>query len=254
MFKGGDSDYAAGDNAFLAALNDTDTFKNVVPTAGGSVQMIDRLFDNRTSLIIDPPDGRIPPLTPAGQERQAAADKGALFPAGPEDLSTALRCITWGVPRLGGNFGAGPYSYYQIFQTPKYVVLFMEVAHEARIIPLDGRPHLPAGVRQWEGDSRGRWEGKTLVVDTTNFSPKSFFMGSAENLHLTERFTRVTPDTINYQIRVEDPSTWTKPWTALIRLKQSDQNIYEFACHEGNDSMSGMLSGARAQEKAAGAK
>ena len=254
MFKSGDSDYAAGDNAFLAALNDTDTFKNVVPTAGSSVQMIDRLFDNRTSLIIDPPDGRIPPLTAAGLGRQAAVEKAALSPAGPEDLSTALRCITWGVPRLGGNFGAGPYSYYQIFQTPKYVVLLMEVAHEARIIPLDGRPHLPAGVRQWEGDSRGHWEGKTLVVDTTNFSPKSFFMGSTENLHLIERFTRVAPDTINYQIRVEDPTTWTKPWTAVIRLKQSDQNIYEFACHEGNDSMSGMLSGARAQEKASGAK
>src|SRR5262249_7364629 len=158
----GDSDYAAGDNAFLAALKDTDKFKNVVPTAGSSVQMIERAFDNRTSLITDPPDGRIPPLTAAGRARQDAADAAALHPTGPEDLSTALRCITWGVPRLGGNFGSGPYSYYQIVQTPKYVVLLMEVAHEARIIPLDARAHLPQSIRQWEGDSRGHWEGRTL--------------------------------------------------------------------------------------------
>ena len=249
MFKGGDSDYAAGDNAFLAALGDTDKFKNVVPTAGSSVQMIERVFDNRTSLIIDPPDGRIPPLTAEARARQAAVDAAALHPAGPEDLGPALRCITWGVPRLGGNFGSGPYSYYQIVQTPKYVVLLLEVAHEARIIPLDGRPHLPQSVRQWAGDSRGHWEGKTLVVDTTNFSSKSYYMGSAENLHLTERFTRVAPDMIEYRITIEDPTTWSRPWTAMLPLRRSDQNIYEFACHEGNDSVSGILSGERAQEK-----
>jgi hypothetical protein len=213
--------------------------------------MIDRVFDNRTSLIIDPADGRIPPMTAAGLARQAAADAAMLHPAGPEDLSTALRCITWGVPRLGGNFGSGPYSFYQIVQTPKTVVLLMEVAHEARIIPLDGRPHLPAGIRQWEGDSRGHWEGKTLVVDTTNFSANSFFMGSAGDLHLTERFTRVSPDMIRYEITVEDPTTWSRPWTAMLPLRRSDQNIYEFACHEGNDSVAGILSGERAQEAAA---
>jgi len=123
--------------------------------------------------------------------------------------------------------------------------------HEARIIPLDGRPHLPQNIRQWSGDSRGRWEGKTLVVDTTNFSPKSNFMGSAENLHLVERFTRVAPDSINYEITLDDPATWTKLWTATIRLKQTRDNIYEFACHEGNYvSMVGMLSGTPAGEKA----
>ena len=254
MFKDGDSDYAAGDNAFLAALGDTDKFKNVVPTAGSSVQMIERVFDNRTSLILDPPDGRIPPLTAAGRARQDAVDAAALHPAGPEDLSTALRCITWGVPRLGGNFGSGPYSYYQIVQTPKYVVLLMEVAHEARIIPLDGRRHLPPSVRQWAGDSRGHWEGKTLVVDTTNFSSKSYYMGSAENLHLTERFTRVAPDMIEYRVTIEDPTTWSRPWTAMLPLRRSDQNIYEFACHEGNDTVSGILSGERAQERNAAEK
>jgi len=161
------------------------------------------------------------------------------------------RCITWGVPRLGGNSGAGPYSYYQILQTPGYLVLTMETNHDARIIPLDGRPHLPQSLRQWHGDSRGRWEGNTLVVETTNFSPKSNFMGSAENLHLVERFTRVAPDTINYEITLNDPATWTKSWTAVIRLKQTQDKIYEFACHEGSyDVMVGILAGARAQEQA----
>jgi hypothetical protein len=147
---------------------------------------------------------------------------------------------------VGGNFGAGPYSYYQIFQTAGYVVLFTEMIHEARIIPVDGRPHLPPNIRQWAGDSRGRWEGKTLVVDTTNFSTKSYYMGSAENLHLVERFTRVAADTLNYTVTLDDPTTWTKPWTAVIRLKATQEHIYEFACHEGNYvSMVSMLSGSK---------
>src|SRR5438309_6027016 len=106
--------------------------------------------------------------------------------------------------------------------------------HEASIIPLDGRPHLPQSIRQWNGDSRGRWEGNTLVVDTTNFSPKSFFMGSTENLHLVERLTRVAPETITYEITLDDPTTWTKPWTAVVRLTQTQNQVYEVACHEGN--------------------
>src|SRR5439155_26917229 len=163
------------------------------------------------------------------QQRQAAAESRQRLPAGPEDLSNALRCITFGVPRLGGNFGAGPYSYYQILQSPSYVVLIMEIIHEARIIPLDGRPHLSQSIRQWSGDSRGRWEGKTLVVDTTNFSTKSDFMGSSDHLHLVERFTRVAPDRVDYQIEVDDPTMWTKPWTAVIQLKQSDARLYEYA-------------------------
>jgi hypothetical protein len=131
------------------------------------------------------------------------------------------------------------------------VVLFTETIHEARIIPLDGRPHLPQTIRQWSGDSRGRWEGKTLVVDTTNFSPKSNFMGSAENLHLVERFTRVAADRLNYEVTIDDPTTWTKPWTATVRLKATQDNIYEFACHEGNYvSMVSMLSESPAPEQA----
>ena len=252
LFKDGSNAYAAGDNVFLAALADLKEYAGA-PSTGSSLEMVERQFDNRTSLIVDPPEGKIPPLTAEAQRRQNAAAAAAQRPpAGPEDLSNANRCITFGVPRLGGNFGAGPYSYYQILQTREYVVLVMEVIHDARIIPLDGRPHLPQSIRQWNGDSRGRWEGKTLVVDTTNFSPQSNFMGSAENLHLVERFTRVAPDTIRYEITLDDPTTWTKPWTAMIPLQQSQDEIYEFACHEGNRTvMLGMLGAARVQEKAA---
>ena len=253
IFARPDSDYAAGDSPFLSALSNSPIYKNPIGATGGSGEMIEREFDRRTSLIVDPPDGRIPPMTPEGQRRQAEGLAKSLLvphapPRGPEDLSNYLRCITYGVPRLGGNFGAGHYSYYQIVQIPGYVVLFMEAIHDARIIPLDGRPHLPATVRTWNGDSRGRWEGQTLVVDTTNFSPNSSFMGAAENLHLVERFTRVAADEIDQQITLDDPTTWTKPWTAMLRLKPTTDRIYEFACHEGNLPVMGILRAARAEE------
>ena len=127
----------------------------------------------------------------------------------------------------------------------------MEVFHDARIIPLDGRPHLSDSIRQWHGDSRGRWDGNTLVIDTTNFSSKSNFLGSAENLHMVERITRTAPDMIDYEVTLDDPTTWITPWTALIRLTQMKTKIYEYACHEGNRAMDGILAGARAEEKAA---
>ena len=247
------ADFASGDGVFLAALQNVDQFKS--PTAtGGADDMVERVFENRTALIVDPPEGRIPPLTSEGQQRLTAATAARIRhnPADPEDLSNDRRCLTFGTPRLGGNFGAGPYSYYQIVQTPGYVVFATEFAHEARIIPLDGRPHLPQDIRQWSGDSRGRWEGKTLIVDSTNFSPKSMFMGSAENLHLVERFTRVAADRIDYELTLEDSTTWTKPWTAVIHLTRTAEKIYEVACHEGNYyTTQGTLAGARAQEKAA---
>ncbi len=133
------------------------------------------------------------------------------------------------MPRLSGtNTGAGPLGYSQIVQTNAHVVLYQEAVHEARIIQLDGRPHLPPSVRQWTGDSRGRWAGNTLVVDTINFSSKNNFMGSSDQLHLVERFTRVAPDRMDYQITIDDPTTWTKPWTAVIRLKQSTDRLYEY--------------------------
>jgi hypothetical protein len=253
LFADGNNDFAGGDNVFLTALADPAQYKSPGRTTGGSVEMVEREFNNRTSLIVDPPDGKIPPLTAEAQQRRAAAARAArLPPAGPEDLRSDVRCITFGTPRVGGNYGAGPYSYYQILQAPGYVVFLTEAIHEARIIPLDGRPRLPQRIGQWNGDSRGRWEGKTLVVETANFSPGSTFIGSAEHLHLVERFTRVAADTINYEVTLDDPTTWTRSWTVAIPLKQTQANIYEFACHEGNrDIMRGILAGARAEEKAA---
>jgi hypothetical protein len=250
----GDGDFVGGDGFFLALLANPKQFKNPDAT-GSAVNMVEREFDHRTSLIVDPRDGRIPPLTPEGQERLARSPTpnaaGLRRPDGPEGLSTDLRCITSGIPRLGGN-AASYNSYYRIVQAPRYVVLVSEVIHDARIIPLNGRPHLSTDIRQWEGDSRGRWEGNTLVVDTTNFSPQSRFMGSAENLHLSERFTRVAPDAIDYEITLSDPTTWTTSWTAVIHLKQSQNKMYEYACHEGNyHTMLGVLGAARAEEKSA---
>jgi hypothetical protein len=245
-----DSDAAAGDAFYLAVLSNVDRYKSVTATGGVEDQPI-RRFENRTSLITDPADGRIP-FTSEGQRRQAAAAavRARPSPDNPEDLPNDLRCITNGVPRLGGN-AAGYNSYYQFVQGPGYVVLVGEVIHDARIIPLDGRPHLPADVRLWHGDSRGHWDGRTLVVDTTNFSPKSYFLGSRQNLHLVERFTRIAEDTIDYEITAADDSTWTRPWTALVHLKQSQDHMYEYACHEGNEQeMIDMLRGAHATETA----
>jgi hypothetical protein len=258
LFKDGNADFAAGDAVFLAALGNVDRFRNPNST-GTTREMIDREFDNRTSLIVNPPDGRIPALTPEGKQRAARTPPPAggaqQHVSGPEDLSNALRCISYGVPRLGGNnlSGAGPLGYSQIVQGPGYVVLMLEAIHEARIIAVNGRPHLTGSVRQLNGDSRGRWEGNTLVVDTTNFSPASNFMGSSETLHLIERFTRVAEDRLDYQITIDDPTTWTAPWTAELHLKRrAAEQIYEYACHEGNYfTMMGILGAARADDAAA---
>ena len=140
---------------------------------------------------------------------------------------------------------------YRIVQSPTHVVFLMETIHEARVIPMDGRPHVSDSIRQWMGDSRGHWEGDTLVVDTTNFSPKTAFMGVSNDLHLVERFTRVSANTLQYDATMSDPATWTRPWTARILFKQTDEPLLEYACHEGNYGLFGILSGARAQEAAA---
>ena len=158
-----------------------------------------------------------------------------------------------GVPRIGGN-SADNSGYLQVVQTRDSVVLFNEQNHEARIVPLNSQ-HLPAVVRQWNGDSRGRWDGDALVIDTTNFSSKSMFQGSADGLHLIERFTRVAPGRLDYEVTVDDPATWVRPWTALLWLKEVQDPIYEYACHEGNyDIMRGILSGARFEERSGGAR
>ena len=245
---GGDGDAAFGDSVFEAAVTGAKDFTSTDGQTGNYNQfwLVERDFDRRTSLIVDPPDGRIPPFTPEGQKRRAAAIAARQVPpAGPENRTPSERCITFGVPRLGAGYN----SYYQIVQTPKFVVLHMETIHDARIISLDRRAHLPSSVRSWTGDSIGHWEGDTLVVDTTNFSSKTNFQGSSERLHTIERFTRVDPNTIHYEIIAEDATTWTKPWTVMIPLKHTQDKIYEFACHEVNRGLMGILAGARTEER-----
>jgi len=263
----------------------------------------------RTSMVVDPPDGRIPPLTQEAQKKRAAmreyqlallqptdlcknklpgceggsygpvsprraeappfyvtvgaaggggAGGGAINRAdGPEDRGLGERCMAAALPDFGGNTG----FFLQIVQSPGRVSIFYDTGQGQgwqRIIPVTSSPHLPSNVRQWWGDSRGRWEGRTLVVDVTNFSPKSYFQGSQENLHLVERWTRVDANTVEYAVTIEDPTTWTKPWTVKQEYsKQSDQanRIYkEPRCHEGNYGMPALLSGARSQERAFAAK
>jgi hypothetical protein len=169
---------------------------------------------------------------------------------GPENRSLQERCINWptaGPPMLPSFYN----NEYQIVQTSSAIAIVIEMIHDVRIIPLDGRPHLASSVRQWMGDSRGHWEGNTLVVDTTNFTDKSRFRGADENLHLTERFSRVNPDTVLYEFTVDDPTAFTKPWTAQIPMTKTKGPVFEYACHEGNYAMVDILAGARAAEKKA---
>jgi len=205
----------------------------------------------RTSLIIDPPDGKIPQLTPEAQKRVADRDSRRVRPAeGPEDRSLSERCILWqtaGPPMLPSGYN----NNYQIVQSRDYVTIFNEMIHDTRIVPLDGRPHLPQNVRLWMGDSRGHWEGDTLVIDTTNFTEKTAFRGASEKMHLVERFTRVDAETLVYSFTVDDPSSFAKPWTAEITSTRAAGPIFEYACHEGNYGMTGLLRGARADEKKA---
>ena len=215
-----------------------------------------RDVSRQTSLIVDPPDGRVPPLTPAGERREALtleSNQGVSardiehrrHSDGPEGRSLWERCLTRGLPRLPDFYNNNTL----ILQTPDHVVIHMEMIHETRVIPLDGRPHVAAGIRQWHGDPRGRWEGDALVVETTNFSGKTNFKGSQAGLRLVERFSRAEADTLVYEVTVTDPETWTSPWTARIPIRQSEGPLFEYACHEGNYAMYNTLAGARAEEE-----
>ena len=212
----------------------------------------------QTSLIVDPPDGRMPPLTPQGQKRadaniesgQGGESRSHLRGTdGPEQRTVWERCLTRVLPRLPGGYN----NNFQILQTPEHLVILMEMVHEPRIIPLDGRPHVRPSIRPWLGDSRGRWEGDTLVIETSNFSNKTNFRGSGGGLHLVERLTRVDAETINYEVTIADSTTFTRPWTAAFPLTKTAEQIYEYACHEGNYGMRNLLAGARAEEKVADA-
>jgi hypothetical protein len=216
---------------------------------------------NQTSLIVDPPDGRLPPLTAHGKEREAFLDARAKVAAAPEHLTTWDRCILGfnaGPPLIGGGYNA----YIQLSQTSDYVVMLTEMVHDARIIPLNGRPSLPSNLRQWRGDSHGRWDGDTLVIETKNFrsegtgtlSLRGLGLSVDENLRLTERFRRLDRDTLQYEYTVDDPTIWTRPWTVSMTMRKTDQKMYEYACHEGNYGLTGILSAARAGDREAEAK
>jgi hypothetical protein len=202
-----------------------------------------------TSLVVDPPDGRVPAFTDAARARAAArnADNREHPADGPENRSLQERCLSF---NAGPPINLGPYNnYVQLFEMPNAVIIFTEMIHDARVVWMDGRPHLPAHVKLWLGDSRGRWEGKTLVVDTTNFTDKTGFRGSSDQLHLVEKFTRVDANTLQYEYTVDDPATFTRPWTVVLPMTKSDERLYEYACQEGNYALPDILRGARYEEK-----
>jgi hypothetical protein len=255
---GGDGDAAFGDSVYLAVLHNVlgkeKGFKSRDVATGdyNSFWVVDRWFEKRTSLITDPPDGKLPPLTDAAKARRAgAAEHRKLHPFdGPEDIALGERCITGSVPMLGAGYN----NYYQIVQTPTNVAINMEMRHDTRMIPIATRPHLPSAVHLWLGDPIGRWEGETLVVETTNFrtdSPIALGGGASDHARLIERFTRVAANTLKYEVTIDDPATWTKPWTAVLFMRSSKDQIYEYACHEGNEAMTGTLHGERVKEQKA---
>ena len=224
-------------------------------------------LSKRTSLIVDPPDGRLPPVAADERQRQSTRKDsytdshlahGTQFDSW-EDFNTLDRCITRGMP---GAMMPGFYNHnYVIGQTPDHVAILVEMIHDVRIIPLDGRAHVSSGVRQWLGDSRGHWEGNTLVVETTNFNDKVrrrsggfplVVFGGDEQLRVVERFTRTGPDTIDYRFTVTDPTVWTGPWTAAIPMMTLTGSLFEYACHEGNYAVPNAMSGSRTEEEAAG--
>jgi hypothetical protein len=203
----------------------------------------------RTSMVIDPPDGRVPPTSEAGQRRQRAAGLGALDNGpfdGPENMGLYQRCITRNIPNA--MFPAVYNANTRIVQGPGYVAITYEMIHETRVIPTTTRPHLKSDMRMLLGDSVGHWEGDTLVVDVTNFSPRDNYRGSGAGLHLIERYKR-TQDGLRYEVTVEDPDTWARPWTAALNLQPQPAGMFEYACHEGNYAMKNMLTASRAAEK-----
>jgi hypothetical protein len=202
-----------------------------------------------TSMIVDPPDGRLPLLTPQARERAAAraADNREHSADGPENRSLQERCLAF---NAGPPIQVGPYNnFVKILQFGDRVIIFTEMIHDARIVWLDGRPHLPDAARLWLGSSRGKWNGKTLVVDTKNFNGKVGFRGTGERLHLVERFTRVDANQLLYEFTVDDPDTFTRPWTARMPMTRTDARLFEYGCHEGNHALEDILRGARYGEK-----
>ena len=248
-----ESDAVFGDGLYLALLSDTRPRALGATGTYSQNWLPDRYFEHRTSLIVDPSNGRLPAPTEEGQRaRMAAASRFGRPANAAQEMTITDRCISYGFPDLFAAY----MSVYRIVQTPEYVAIQMEKIHDARIIPMDGRPHLSPSLHSYLGDSRGRWDGDILVIETTNFHPNGNPMGgyttlSDQNLRLIERLRRTAPDTLEYTFTVDNPTMWTKPWTAVINWKPAKGEVLEYACHEGNYSLPGMLTGARADEAAA---
>ena len=246
IFKDGRSAFAVPATTFRAAFENVD--KYLGESTSSSIGMVDMKFSRRTSLVVGPPDGRIPTLTPEAQRRADAVDAGWRYKdrtGRPQQHSSMYHdrraSARW-------KFWRRTVQLLPDCADTRNVVLIMEAYHDARIIPLDGRPHLSKKIRQWNGDSRGHWEGDTLVDRHPKFFVQQLLPGAAEGMHLVERFTRTAPDTLTYEMSFSDPTTWATSWTAEMPLKRMDQSIYEFACHEGNHSLIGMLRTARLED------
>jgi hypothetical protein len=247
LIDGGDAFFA--DELILAALEGKTRFSSADTQTGNYDQswLSERIWDNRTSLIIDPPDGRIPPPAAGAAERaraQAAARQGRGPADRPQDLSLSTRCVSAGTPYIR----AGYQSYFDITQGPGVVAVRSEMIHDARIFQIGAGPHVSSAIRQYHGDSRAFWDGDTLIVNTINFS-NAGFRGSTDNLRLTEKFRRTAEDTLEWTLTIDDPTLWSRPWTLMIPLKKTGEQMFEFACHEGNYGLPAILSGARAQER-----
>jgi hypothetical protein len=246
LIDGGDAFF--GEELFVAALEGREKFSSSDTQTGNYDQawLSERTWDNRTSLIIDPPDGRIPPPA-AGFAERTAAQRAARQGRGPadraQDLGLGTRCIGFGTP----NLFAGYQSYFEVIQGPDVVAMRSEMIHDTRIFPIGAGPHVSSAIRQYAGDSRAHWDGDMLVVETTNLS-NGAFRNSTDRLQLTEKLRRVADDTLEYSVTIDDPGTWSKPWTLMIPLKKTREQMFEYACHEGNYGLRAILSGARAQE------
>ena len=251
---GGAGDAAFGDGVYQAVLAGPDEYTSSDGGTGNynAFWVVERGFDDdRTSLVVDPSDGRIP-LTDEARAFRAALDPGrGLNPTGPEEAGLNVRCISYGAPYLMAGYN----SYFQIFQTETHVAIVQEMIHDARIIPLTDRPHIDDGIQQWHGDSRGYWDGDTLVVETTNYRSAEGTIipflsgGGTEGRRLVERYTRVGPDTMQWSVTFEDAATWTQPWTAVMLMSRTDDAMFEYACHEGNIGLEGILAGTRQLEQ-----
>jgi hypothetical protein len=247
MQDGGDAFFA--DELFTAAIEGKTKFSSSDTQVGNYDQtwLSDRVWDNRTSLVIDPPDGRIPPLTPDATERaraQAAAQKARGPADRAQDLPLGTRCVSYGTP----NIRAGYQSYFEITQGPGVMALRSEMIHDVRIFSTDLGPHIGPTIRQYHGDSRARWDGDTLVVDTTNYVANATRVGASDTVRTTEKFRRVAADTLEYYVTFDDPAVWSRAWTLMIPLKMTGERMFEYACHEGNYGLPAILRGARALE------